>query len=323
MTVRLVLLDPMTPSAMEKFSAFIPAGWELATSATRGEEDQIKAISHATYAITGDVPVTAAMLRAGAANGLKAVHKWGVGYDNIDLATARELKVRILRTTGSNAVAVAETALALIMALQRNIVTGHVGIEHGEWLKGRLPAPSMTLSGKTIGLVGLGYIGKQVARLVRGFGCTILYNKPTRLDSAEERELGVTYVDRKDIFTRSDVISFHCALSADTAGMVNRQSLQLMRKNAILINTARGGLIVEDDLIEALENGALRGAGLDVFATEPLPQDHPFRHTRNLVMTPHIGASSADAYAPSVKRMIGNLECVEAGMEPPALDVLV
>ncbi|NVN39930.1 3-phosphoglycerate dehydrogenase [Ameyamaea chiangmaiensis] len=317
------MLDPMAQKGLDKFAQFLPDDFEIATSRSRAPADQLEAIKGATFVITADVPVTAEMMEVGAAHGLKGVHKWGVGYDNIDCERAREVGVRVMRTTGSNAVMVAETTLALMLALQRNIVRGHVGLQKGEWLKGSLGETSMRLTGKTIGLIGLGYIGKQVARLLRGFDCEVIYTKRTPISAEEAQELRARLVTLDELIETSDVISLHCALTDETADMINKESIARMKPGSILINTARGGLVNENDLAEAVESGHLRGAAVDVFPVEPIAADHRFVGVDRIIITPHVGAISADAYADNVKRMVHNMVCVAKGEEPPAFDTLV
>ncbi|SFQ81399.1 2-hydroxyacid dehydrogenase [Nitratireductor indicus] len=317
---RLVMLDPSSPDRLERIRPFLPEGWDISTAASRTPQDQIAALTGASFGITGDVSVTAQMM---ATEGLRAIHKWGVGYDNIDLEAARKHGVRVMRTTGSNAVAVAETTLGLILALNRNIVRGHVGILDGKWLKGDLSPSSMRLSGKTVGIVGMGYIGKALVRLLGGFGCTILYTKRSPLDSAEEAELGIRFVSLQDLLRTSDVVTLNCELNASTRNMINRETLALMKADAILVNAARGGVMVEEDVAEAVREGRLRGAGVDVFATEPVPADNPLIGLDRVIVTPHVGAISSDAFVPSITRMIGNLKAVLDGEEPLEIDVLV
>ncbi|MDS1138137.1 2-hydroxyacid dehydrogenase [Nitratireductor indicus] len=317
---RLVMLDPSSPDRLERIRPFLPEGWDISTAASRTPQDQIAALAGASFGITGDVSVTAQMM---ATEGLRAIHKWGVGYDNIDLEAARKHGVRVMRTTGSNAVAVAETTLGLILALNRNIVRGHVGILDGKWLKGDLSPSSMRLSGKTVGIVGMGYIGKALVRLLGGFGCTILYTKRSPLDSAEEAELGIRFVSLQDLLRTSDVVTLNCELNASTRNMINRETLALMKADAILVNAARGGVMVEEDVAEAVREGRLRGAGVDVFATEPVPADNPLIGLDRVIVTPHVGAISSDAFVPSITRMIGNLKAVLDGEEPLEIDVLV
>lgn len=317
---KLVMLDPATPERLDRLRPFLPEGWEIGTAASRAPEDQVAALEGAQYAITGDVPFTAEMA---AVPGFRAVHKWGVGYDNIDLDAARARGVRVLRTTGSNAVAVAETTLGLILAVNRNIVRGHVGILDGKWRKGELAPTSRTLSGMTVGIIGLGYIGKALARLLQGFGCTVLYNKRSPLASAEEAELAVRFADLPELLATSDIVTLNCELNDSTRNLIDGAALATMKPDAVLVNAARGGVMVEADLAEAIREGRLRGAGIDVFAIEPITPDNPLIGLDRVILTPHVGAISADSFAPTVTRMMANLKAIEDGETPRETDILV
>lgn len=317
---RLIMLDPMSSDRLDRIRPFVPEGWEVAAAPSRGAPDQEAALRGARFCITGDVPVTAAMM---AVPGLKAVHKWGVGYDNIDLDAARAHGVRVLRTTGSNAVAVAETTLGLILALGRNVVRGHVGIARGEWRKGALAPSSSTLSGRTVGIVGMGYIGRALARLLRGFDCTIRYTKRTRLTAEEETSLGLTFDDFDDLMAEADVVTLNCELNDSTRNLIDWRALSLMKPSALLVNAARGGVVVEADLAEALREGRLAGAAVDVFGIEPVPSDNPLVGLDRVILTPHLGAISADSFTTNVMRMMANLEAIEDGRPPRNIDVLV
>ena len=319
----IVFLDPLSPHMMERLAAHVPPRFTLTTTASRDAADQLAAVEAADFAITGDVPCTAEMMRRGAAARLKAVHKWGVGYDNIDVAAAREAGIRVLRTTGSNAVPVAETALGLMLALNRRIVEGHQGVSAGEWPKNVVGPRTFMLSGKTVGLVGLGYIGKALARLLTGFGCTVVYAKPTPLTGEEEAALNVRHVPLAELLARSDVVSLHCALTPETRGLLGPEELAAMKRGAILINTARGGIVDEAGLADAIESGHIAGAGLDVFDVEPAEPGNRLVGMRGVVATPHIAAQAADNFARTVTRMFANLAHVADGTSVPELDVVV
>lgn len=317
---KLVMLDPATPERLERLQQFLPDGWHIATAASRGAEDQLAALQGADFAVTGDVPVTPAMF---AAPGLRAVHKWGVGYDNIDLPAAQAHGVRVFRTTGSNAVAVAETTLGMILAVNRNLVRGHVGISGGTWRKGELAPSSMTLSGKTVGIIGMGYIGMALARLLRGFGCRVLYTKRTPLSAAEQAESGAEFAPLDELLGASDIVTLNCELNDSTRNLIDKDALARMKPGAVLVNAARGGILVEADLAEAITSGHLRGAAIDVFAVEPITPDNPLIGLDRVIVTPHLGAISADNFAPTVTRMIANLKAVEDGTPPRDIDILV
>lgn len=323
MTDTIVFLDPLKPAQMERLAPFAAPRFAIRTAASRERSDQVEAIRAATYAITGDVPVDAALMGEGAAAGLRAVHKWGVGYDNIDLEAARRLGVRVMRTTGSNAVPVAETAVAMMLALSRRVVAGHLGVLGGGWPKGEIGPTTMMLSGKTVGLVGMGYIGTVVARLLSGFGCPILYAKPHALPEAEAAALNATHVPLERLLAEADIVSLHCALNDATRGLIGAAELASMKRGALLVNTARGGIVDEDALADAIECGHLAGAALDVFAEEPVPAGHRLVGLPGVITTPHTAAQAADNFAATVSRMIANITHVAEGRQPPEVDVLV
>lgn len=323
MTDTVVVLDPLTPERLARFASHFPDPFDVRAAASRDRADQMEAIKGAKFLITADMPVDPELMRAGRADSLIAVHKWGVGYDNIAIDAAQDLGVKVLRTTGSNALPVAETAVALMLAMQRGVVAGHVGMQAGEWGKWTVGPGCLTLSGKTVGLIGLGYIGKQTARLLRGFRCRLLYSKPNALDPAEERELGVARAPVDQLIAESDVISLHCALTPETANLINTESIATMKDGAVLVNTARGGIASEAAVAEALHAGKLRGAAFDVFDVEPTEPDNPLLHAPNAIVTPHIASQAADNYSKTVNRMMTNLSTLARGEEPPALDVVV
>ncbi|WP_434055984.1 MAG: 2-hydroxyacid dehydrogenase [Roseibium sp.] len=318
--IQLVILDPVSEDRLERFAGYLPEGWNLENAASRAREDQFAALEGTDFAITADVPVTADMM---AVPGLRAIHKWGVGYDNIDCEAAKAHGVRVLRTTGSNALSVAESALGLILALNRNLVRGHTAVLAGRWPKSELGTTSQRLSGKTVGIIGLGYVGKALAGLLRGFGCDILYTGRTRLDAEAEAALDVRFASLEELLARADVVSLNCSLNEDTRAMINARTLALMKRGALLVNVARGGIVVEADLAEALKSGHLRGAASDVYMEEPVTADNPLLGLETAVNTPHIAAVSADTFEPTVTRMIRNLRALDEGREPPDLDVLV
>ncbi len=319
----IVILDPLTPDRLARVAALVPDRFTLEAAASREPADQLAAIARATFAITGDLPVTAEMMVEGARAGLKAVHKWGVGYDNIDTDKAQDVGIRILRTTGSNAVPVAETAVALMLALQRSIVAGHTDMLAGKWSKWEVGPRTFMLSGKTVGLIGLGHIGKNVARMLQGFGCRLLYAKPDPLSDDEAEALGVTHAPLETLLASSDIVSLHCTLTPETSSLIDAARLQAMKDGALLINTARGGIVDEDSVADAVENGKLRGAAFDVFEIEPAPSDHRLIGLPGVIVTPHIASQAVDNFARTVTRMIDNLSMLADGGQPPEGDVVV
>ncbi|MDH3713917.1 MAG: 2-hydroxyacid dehydrogenase [Gammaproteobacteria bacterium] len=321
MTETIVVLDMLTEDKAERLRALLPPGFTLTHATEPGETHMAAIIAEADYAISGQVAVSATVLHA--ARRLKLLHKWGVGIDNLDVDTARACGIKVARTTGSNSMAVAEFTLGMMLSALRHIPHGHEGLQRGEWRGGRIRHAPYLLSGKTVGLIGFGAIGKAVARLLSGFQCTILYNKPHPLITEQEVDLGVQYAALPDLLARADVVSLHCPLTPRTKGLIDHGALAAMKSTAVLINVARGGVVVEEDLVRALRSGAIHAAACDVFETEPLPEDSTLLRIENLTVTPHLAARAADTFEPTVKRMFDNFARVSRGEPLPPLDVVV
>ncbi len=320
MTETIVVLDPITEQTAHRLRGLLPPGMRLTHGVARDEAHLQSIIAEADYAVSGQIAVPGAVLRA--AKRLKLLHKWGVGVDNFDLDAARALGIKVARTTGSNAVPVAEFTLGLMIAALRNLAHGHAELSEGRWAGGNFARHTMMLSGKTVGIVGFGAIGTTVAKLLSGFGCTILYHKPHPLGPAGDAALGVRYAAMPDLLAQSDVVSLHCPLTPATAGLIDRAALSAMKPSAVLINVARGGVVVEADLIWALQNRVIHGAAMDVFETEPLPPDSPLLKLEGLTVTPHIAAISADNFEKTVRQMFGNIERVSRGEPVPPRDAV-
>jgi len=321
MTETIVVLDPIPPATAERLRGLLPPGMRLTHGAARDEAHLQEIIADADYAISGQIAVPGSVLRAG--KRLKLLHKWGVGVDNLDVDTARELGIKVARTTGSNAVPVAEFTIGLMIAAMRHLADGHAGLMAGQWRGGNFGRPSMQLSGKTIGIVGFGAIGQALAGLLAGFNCTILYNQRRRLDPATEAALKARHVPVQELLAQSDVVSLHCPLTPETAGMIDRAALEAMKRSAVLINVARGGVVVESDLVWALQNRVIHAAAMDVFDTEPLLSDSPLIGVEGLILTPHIASHAADNFDKTVRHMFGNIERVSRGEPIPERDVVV
>ncbi|MGX5732920.1 2-hydroxyacid dehydrogenase [Bosea thiooxidans] len=317
----IVLLDMTSPERADRLRALLPPGFVLIHGTARGDEHMKEIIAEADYAISGQVGVSAEVLRA--AKKLKLLHKWGVGYDNIDIAAAKELGITVARTTGSNAVPVAEFALGLTLSALRFIAYGHAELKHGHWATGKLPGDTFMLSGKTVGIIGFGAIGQSLAKLLKGFGCTILYSKRQPLDAETEAAFGARYASLPEILAQADVVSLHCPLTPETANLIDAAAFKAMKKTAVLVNVARGGVVNEADLVAALRAREIAGAAMDVFSVEPLPADSELLTLDNLVVTPHLAAMAADNFAPTVKRMFDNMARVSRGESVPARDLVV
>ncbi len=225
-----------------------------------------------------------------ASKALRVISKHGVGIDNIDSNAAAARGIAVKAAFGANADAVAEHTWALILACAKSVVTLDARMRAGHWDKAT--HKSLELKGKTLGVVGIGAIGRRVAELGVAFGMQVMAFDPF----AAEPPSGTTLVGLDELLSQCHVVSLNCPLTDQNRQMINGATLARMRDGSILVNTGRGGLIDETALLGALASGKLRSAGLDAFATEPLLGEHHFRGVPNVVLSPHVGGVSEDAY---------------------------
>ena len=236
-----------------------------------------------------------------AASRLKVVSRHGIGIDSIDLKAATENGIVVANTPRVNTTAVAEHAIALMLAILRKIPDADLSLKSNRWEGLRFVGEE--LAGKKLGIIGLGAIGKEVAKRVKAFGIDILYTDNVR-DTNLESALGLSFVPLYSLLRESDVISIHVPLLPDTKGLIGRKEIALMKKGTYIVNTARGGIVDSDALAEALRSGRIAGAALDVFDTEPPDFSSPLFSVERIIMTPHIGAYTVEA----IRRM----DCIAA-----------
>jgi D-3-phosphoglycerate dehydrogenase len=219
--------------------------------------------------------------------GLKVISKHGAGYNNVDVEAATELGIPVFYTPGANAQSVAELTIGLAIAVARSIPFHDRTLRSGGWSRSQM---GLQLSGRTLGVVGLGNIGQKVARLGAALGMRVLAYDPKGKAMPYERANSLA-----ELLPQSQILTLHCPLNDETRGMIGAAQLARLPKNAIVLNTARGGIVDEAALAEAVKSGTIFGAALDDFMREPIPQDHPFNALTRVVMTPHIGASTQEA----------------------------
>ncbi|WP_256988400.1 hydroxyacid dehydrogenase [Bordetella genomosp. 9] len=234
-----------------------------------------------------------------AAPSLKVISKHGSGTDTIDKAAAQSRGIAVLAAAGANAAAVAEQSVALLLACAKSVVSLDSRMRAGHWDKAT--HKSAELAGKTLGLIGLGAIGRRVARIAASMDMRVIGFDPY----AKDLPADIANVDLATIWRESDAISLHCPLTEENRGMVNAQTLALCKPGVLVVNTARGGLIDEQALLQAVRDGKVRAAGLDSFATEPMRAGHPFQAEPNIILSPHIGGVTQEAY---VKMGVGAAE---------------
>lgn len=248
---------------------------------------------------------------------LRIVSQMAVGYDNIDIAAATERRVLVTNTPGVLTDATADMAFALLLAQARRLSEGDRAIRAGEWgdwkpwfLLGR------DLTGKTLGIVGLGAIGQAMAKRALGFGMRIIYNSRRRKPDIEA-SLHVQWRELPQLLAESDYVSLHVALTEETRGLIGAPEFDRMKRDAVLINTARGPVIDQEALLAALREGRIGGAGLDVFESEPLPSDHALLAMANVVVAPHLGSATLETRTRMSDLAVDNLLAFFGGRRPP------
>src|SRR6185295_13773036 len=234
--------------------------------------------------------VTAAVLNAGGK--LRVVGRAGVGVDNVDIETATRRGVIVMNTPGGNTISTAEHAFSLLLSVARKIPQAHANLQSGKW--DRKQFEGTELYNKTLGIVGMGRIGSELSRRAIAFGMRVAAYDPY-LSATRARTLQVELIEElDDLLAGADFITLHTPLTPETHHLLNRARLEKTKRGVRVINCARGGLIDENALADSLRNGHVAAAALDVFETEPLPNDSPLRQVPNLVLTPHLGASTAE-----------------------------
>lgn len=245
---------------------------------------------------------------------LKVISRYGAGLDNVDLEVAKRLGIVVMNTPEENVQAVADLTFGLILAVSRHIPQSHQSTREGKWER----LIGQGVYGKTLGIIGLGRIGKAVAKRAKGFEMEII-----AYDIAEDEDFaktfGIKFLPLEELLRSADFVSLHCDLNAQTRGMIGARELEMMRKTAYLINTARGGIVDEEALSRAIKKGSIAGAGLDVYEQEP-PKESPLLTLRNIVTTGHIGAYTDEAIKEmalaSVKNLLSSLEAHPSNKKP-------
>ena len=246
---------------------------------------------------------------------LKLIQLLSAGYDRADIAAARRAGVPIANNGGANAVAVAEHAMLLMLAVCRRLPLQHANVGSGRW-RGNVTPRVHELRGRTLGIVGLGTIGKKTARLARAFGMTVQYYDIARLSEDAEDALGVRFRLLGELLRGSDVVSLHVPLNPNTRHLVGAREIALLKPEAVLVNTSRGPVIDEVALTAALSAGRIAGAGLDVFDKEPPDADNPLFFLDNVVLTAHLAGPTVESSTARLRNAFDNVERVERGDAP-------
>lgn len=274
----------------------------------------VEAAHHCEIVVTGNELWNAKNLKT-VQGRTRLIVRAGIGYDNIDLQNATKCGIAVTNTPGSNSKAVAEGCLALMLSLCRKIVFMDRELRKGTWNNSIL---TTEIIGKTIGLVGFGNIGKKLAELLAGFHCNVIVYDVIK-SPLWEQKYNVKYVDLDKLIAESDFISLHLPCNAQTNGLVDKNFLNKMKQSSFLINTSRGGIVNENDLVEALESGQIAGAALDVFEQEPLSPHNPFLSMDQVVISPHVLSASKESAFNTFQMALDNIKDFSEGKIPRSI----
>ncbi|MDO9706725.1 2-hydroxyacid dehydrogenase [Paracraurococcus lichenis] len=314
MAPRILMMDnPL--SAMEIARELAPAGMELVVAALGSPEFEA-ALPGADFLVGfGNRSIDSGFFRR--APKLKLYQLLSAGYDTVDIEAARGAGIPVCNNGGANSTAVSEHAILLMMAVARRLVWQHESVASGRWRGNDLAGTKLyELRDKTLGIVGLGAIGKKVARLANAFGMRVHYYDIRRVSEAEEDALSVRFKLLGEILRTSDIVSLHVPLTPASKHMIGAAELAQMKSSAYLINTCRGPVVDEPALIAALQEGRIAGAGLDVFDQEPPPADNPLFALKNVALTPHFAGPTWDNQQARFRNAFDNCQRVARGEKP-------
>jgi phosphoglycerate dehydrogenase-like enzyme len=311
-----IVFSPKFPKPLlEVLESMKPAGFDIAVVDATGPEFLAAAKDAEYFMGFGRNPLGPDFYAA--AKNIKLVQLISAGYNTIDLEAARRARVPVANNGGANSVAVAEHAVMLILATLRKLHWQHNNVTAGKWRVGDFAETRLyELEGKTVGIVGLGNIGKKVARRLRGFDCKIVYYDIIRLPEHEEDALGVRYVLLDELLATSDVVTLHTPLTSVTQNMISDRQLELMKPTAVVVNTCRGPVVDERALHKALITKRIAGAGLDVMADEPPSKDNPLLNVDSCTITPHTAGPTWENWPKAFRNAFDNILRVHAGRPP-------
>lgn len=315
---KVVFLHGLRPEIVDVITQYTPDGWttELATAATPIDE-QKAIVEDADFLLVYGARLHDDVLRA--AENARLVQLLAAGYDSMNLPLMAALEVPCANNGGANSWAVADHALLLMLALYKQLMPVEPATREGRWNAPITGSNTFEMAGKLVGVLGIGNIGRQVARRVQGFDAQVQYYDPYPLDEERERELDVRRVSLDELFRTSDIVTCHAPLTPQTRHIVNRERLAMMKPTAMLINTARGPVVDESALTEALQNGVIAGAGLDVFEQEPVAPDNPLLRMDNVVVTPHMAGTTWNTWFRRAQFGYENMQRVWNGEAPQSI----
>ncbi|PUU88320.1 2-hydroxyacid dehydrogenase [Halanaerobium congolense] len=305
--MKIVMIEPINISMMkieEYRQRFEAEGHQLIAYSKRAEDDQemIKRVKDADILIIANQPLSAEVINS--AENLKMISVAFTGFDHIAMEACRENDILVSNSSGYANQAVAELAFGLTIGLMRNIKDSDEAVRAS---KTRAGLNGNELAGKNFGIIGFGAIGQKTARIADAFGCKILVDDHKKHQLG--KELGVEYLPIAELLRKSDIVSLHVPLKDSTVDLIDAEKIALMKKSAILINTARGSVVNSEALAKALNKEEIAGAGIDVFEMEPpIPEDHPLLNAKNTILTPHTAFATEEAFIKRAEIVFANIE---------------
>ena len=290
-----------------------PKGFTVKTLDEATHEQLVKEVMDADYfLVSGRLPINKAVLDH--APQLKMIQRTGVGVEMLDLEAIKQRGIPVYVNAGVNAQSVAEHTLALMLSCIKRLPQINHQTHLGIWRKQQTGVSTHELKGKTVALVGMGNIGRIVARMLQAFGAKVIYTDVMRQPEETERLFGLTYYDGfEDMLPEADILSFHCPLTKENSEMLNRRTMEMMKDGAIIVNTARGKLINPNDLYDTVKSGHIRAAALDTHYEEPIKDGYKLAELDNVILTPHIGGLSYEAFEAMMVGAMENIEAFEHG----------
>jgi len=317
---KVALIEVFSPDVVAEIRSCLPEDFQLVATKTHDEQEKIAVATGVDFILVGGVPLSAAVIAA--APKVRLIQKWGIGVDKIDLKAAAARGIPVAITAGANAVPVAEHAIALMLAVYRKIPYVDRKLRQGIWLKSEMRSVCYQINGKTVGIVGLGNIGRQVAKRVRAFNARVVYYDMFRPSAEVEAEVGASFRPLDQLLAEADIITLHTPLTPETRNLIDARAFSLMKRTAVIINTSRGPVIDEPALVDALKTGKIMAAGLDTFAKEPAEAGNPLFELENVVVTPHIAGGVMDNVANSARHCFGNMQKLLRGEALSPADVI-
>ncbi|MEM7537166.1 MAG: 2-hydroxyacid dehydrogenase [Chloroflexota bacterium] len=315
---KVTIFAKLSAGVVEQLCQFAPADFDVEVyPANLSVDDKIERTQDSSFLVLLPAQIEDKVVRA--AKELKLIQLVGVGFDKMNLDLCRELGIPIATNGGANAIDVAEHTLAMILAFYRRFRELDANVRNNKWSAIDTGMTTYTIHGKTAGIIGLGQIGRRVAQLLNAFGANVLYYDAFRVPEEQEAALGVTYAPLDDLFRQADIVSLHVPLLPATKGLINADTLALMKPNALVVNTCRGPVIDEAALTAALQAQQIGGAVLDVLEEEPTSPDNPLLTLDNVLLTPHTAGITFDTWQRRGRFIFDNLQRVWAGEEAQAV----